>query len=262
MAKRSDNGKPFAKKSFGQNFLTDANIVGKIVAALELSGDETVVEIGAGRGALTEKLIEKAGKAIAIEFDRDLVPVLTERFRDADNFQLIEADALTVDLCSLSADRKNKLAANLPYNISTQILQRLMRQRECFSVLVLMFQREVVERITAAPATKDRGFLSVLSQLYFDIERLFDVPPGAFKPQPKVWSSVIRLRPKTVDIRDEEAFRVLISTAFTHKRKTIENNLKALYPSIDKALLSADIEPGRRAETLTLDEWIRLFEKL
>ncbi len=261
MAKRPDNGKPFAKKSFGQNFLTDTNVVRKIVAALDLSRDETVVEIGAGRGALTEKLLEHAGEVIAIEFDRDLIPILNERFRGCETFRLIESDALTVDLGSLSNDTM-KLAANLPYNVSTQILQMLMRGREHFSAMVLMFQREVVDRITAVPATKDRGFLSVLSQLYFDIERLFDVPPGAFKPQPKIWSSVVRLRPKAVDIADEDAFREIVSAAFMQKRKTIENNLRARFPNISDALSAAGIEPGRRAETFSLDEWTALFGRL
>src|SRR5690606_792515 len=158
-----------------------------IVDALELVGGETVVEIGAGRGALTEKLLDAAGDVIAIEFDRDLVPLLNERFHDRGNFRLIEADAMTVDLGSLSA-KTMKLAANHPYSVSAPRLQMLMRAREHFSAVVLLFQREVVDRIAAEPGTKDRGFLSVLSQLYFDIGRLFDVPPGAFKPQPKTWS--------------------------------------------------------------------------
>jgi len=152
-----------------------------------------------------------------------------------------------------------KLAANLPYNISTQILQMLMRQRGYFSSMVLMFQREVADRITAEPGTKDRGFLSVLSQLYFEIEPLFDVSPGAFKPPPKVWSSVVRLRPKAVDIGDENAFRDLVSAAFMQKRKTIENNLKGRFSNIGEALATAGVEPGRRAETFTLEEWIALF---
>src|SRR5690606_39823303 len=118
---------------------------------------------------------------------------------------------------------------------------------------------EVADRITAEPATKDRGFLSVLSQQYFDIEPLFDVSPGAFKPQPKIWSSVVRLRPKVVDIRDENAFRELVSAAFMQKRKTIENNLKARYSDIAQKSVAAGIEAGRRAETFSLEEWKALF---
>jgi 16S rRNA (adenine1518-N6/adenine1519-N6)-dimethyltransferase len=249
---------PRAKKSLGQNFLRDEQVVDRIVAALDLDKGDEVVEIGPGQGALTEKLIEHAGRVTAIEFDRDLIESLNERFRDSQTFHLINADVLTFEFADLTGPRdtaKLKLVANLPYNISTPILQRLIDARGHFSRIVLMFQREVVERITAPPGGKERGYLSVLVENAFATEYLFDVPPDAFYPVPKVWSGVVRLTPQPPSTTDDSSFSSFLSTAFAHKRKTIFNNLKAAYPNVAQALTAADIDPKRRAETLTLDEW-------
>lgn len=254
----------FAKRSLGQNFLIDEAMIGKIVGALDPKETDTVLEIGPGRGALTTRLIDTGADVVALEFDRDLASALSERFADQPNFRLIEDDALGVDFQSLKPGdgRKLRLIANLPYNISTAILQRLFDHPDVFSDAVLMFQREVVERITAAPGTKDRGFLTVLTEAHSVVERLFDVPPGAFRPVPKVWSSVVRLTPKPSLITDERAFRDLVSTAFNQKRKTLHNNLKARFPNVDEALEAAGIAPDRRAETLTLGEWLALANAL
>ena len=248
-----------AKKSLGQNFLRDSAFVERIVDSLDLSDKDTVIEIGPGQGALTCKLVEKAGHVIAIEFDRDMIAILDERFGSADNFELIKADALSVDFAELfgdaASDRRAKLVANLPYNISTPILQRLIDQRKLFSEIVLMFQREVVVRITAPAGGKDRGFLSVLVENAFDTEYLFDVPPGAFQPVPKVWSAVVRLVPKPLDLNDYPLFRQIVSMSFAQKRKTIFNNLKSTIDEAASILSEAQIAPNRRAETLTLEEW-------
>lgn len=254
---------PFAKKSFGQNFLVDENYVRKIVDAVNPSEDDLVIEIGPGRGALTERLLETAGRVAALELDRDLQPFLSQKFGPFKNFQLVEGDALDFDFTTLASGygSKAKLVANLPYNISTAILQRLVDQREAFSAMVLMFQREVVERITAPPGSGERGFLTVITEAYLDTEHLFDVPPQAFRPIPKVYSSVARLRPKnegSIGIGDPQLFRKLVSMGFAQKRKTILNNLKNARDLVGDAaglLESAGIEPNRRAETLTLDEW-------
>ena len=255
--------KPFAKKSFGQNFLVDETYIRKIIDALNLKSDETIVEIGAGRGALTEILLEKAGKVIAIELDRDLIPALREKFGKKENFRLVEQDALKIDFAEiLQNPRSAKLVANLPYNISTAILQRLMEQREVFSELILMFQREVVQRITATVGHKERGFLTVLTEAYFSSEKLFDVPGRAFRPVPKVMSSVARFTPKpSLDV-DGKLLRKVVSIGFAQKRKTILNNLKSTFPNAVTVLDTCGIDPGQRAESLSLESWICLTKSL
>ncbi len=275
--------KPFAKKSFGQNFLVDGGYIEKIIAALSLQPGETVVEIGAGRGALTEKLLEKAGQVIAIELDKDLVLPLQKKFETYENFRLINEDALQIDFRQIqnaSPDKNSsqfivhsaKLVANLPYNISTAIFQRLIEQRECFTRLVLMLQKEVVERITAEPGHSERGFLTVLAEAYMRADKLFDVPPDAFRPAPKVWSSVVRLTPRSeeeIGLKDEKLFRELVSAGFAYKRKTILNNFKNAPPKLkekigdaQKFLEDCGIDPGRRAETLTISEWKQVCSDL
>lgn len=255
-----------AKKSLGQNFLRDQTVIDRLINALDLNSGETVIEIGPGQGALTDRLIVRAATVVAIEFDRDMVSLLHERFGSVSNFHLINDDALNVNfsdaLKTHSVDGKAKLAANLPYNISTPILQRLMDQRHLFSSLVLMFQREVVERITAKAGGKKRGFLSVLVENTFDTEYLFDVPPQAFQPVPKVWSSVVRLTPKHSLITDEALFRKVVSSSFAQKRKNILNNMKVVFSDASKLLEISGIDGRRRAETVSLNEWINLTETI
>lgn len=249
--------KPFAKKSFGQNFLVDPKYIQKIIDALAVTEEDIVVEIGAGRGALTETLVEKAGKVVAIELDRDLIPVLRERFGALANFELVDADALNLDFTTIAAgERKAKLVANLPYNISTQILQRLIEHRWAFSEMVLMFQREVVDRITAEPGNKERGFLTLMVESAFKAVKLFNVPGAAFKPAPAVTSSIVRLTPVESHIADEPLFRKIVSRGFMQKRKTLSNNFKSTLPDANHLMEISGIDPNRRAETLTLDEWI------
>jgi 16S rRNA (adenine1518-N6/adenine1519-N6)-dimethyltransferase len=277
MPHRMHSSKPFAKKSFGQNFLVDKNHIDKIIGALDLRAGDAVIEIGAGRGALTEKLIESGARVVAIELDRDLIPLLNEKFSEKENFSLLEQDALkldfreAIDRRETTGDRRTtKLVANLPYYISTAILQKLIEQRDCFSEMVLMFQREVVERITAEAGNKERGFLSVLVEAYVKAEKLFDVPPSAFRPAPKIWSAVVRLTPKeTAGIEDEKLFREIVSAGFAQRRKTILNNLKnapaALKEKIgeaEKLLYESGIDAKRRAETLKLEEWTRILKIL
>jgi 16S rRNA (adenine1518-N6/adenine1519-N6)-dimethyltransferase len=255
----------FAKKSFGQNFLVDQNYIDKIISALAPRQNEIIIEIGAGRGALTEKLIETGARILAIELDRDLIPLLREKFGENKNFQLIESDALKIDFAQLAADngQRTKLVANLPYYISTAILQKLIEQRAAFSEMILMFQREVVRRITAEIGNSERGFLTVLTEAYLEAEKLFDVPPNAFRPAPKVWSAVVRLKPKdAAEIENEDKFRELVSAGFAQKRKTILNNLKRKFDDAESLLERCQIDTRRRAETLTLDEWTRILKTL
>ena len=178
-----------AKRRFGQNFLVDRGVIERIISAVAPLKDETVIEIGPGHGALTSQLIKRAGRVVAVEFDRDLVPVLRGTFAGAANFCLIEGDALELDFCDvIKTSTSARVVANLPYNIATAILQRLIEQRGCLSEMTLMLQREVVERILAGARSSERGFLSVLIEAYCEAEKLFDVPPQAFRPAPKVWS--------------------------------------------------------------------------
>ena len=267
--KRRENTRPFAKKSLGQNFLTDPKSIRKIVEAVEPSPEAAIIEIGPGRGALTEKLVESGASVAAIELDRDLARALSERFAANSNIRVIEYDILDADFENSAlwppayAGRSDlKLVANLPYYISTAILQRLSEQRHSFSELVLMFQREVVERITAEPGNSERGYLTVIVESCFHVEKLFDVPPEAFRPVPKVWSSVVKLIPKPKPDFDEAVFGSMVSSAFAQKRKTILNNLKASLKDADACLASAGIDTKRRAESLSIDEWVKLTERI
>jgi 16S rRNA (adenine1518-N6/adenine1519-N6)-dimethyltransferase len=264
------------KKRFGQNFLVDERVVNRIVREVSPQEGETIIEIGPGRGALTSRLLESGAKLFAVEFDRVLTRLLADRFTSERNFTLLEGDALNVNLCDMIAPIvRARVVANLPYYISTAILQRLIEQRTCLAEMVLMLQREVVERITAPPATSARGFLSVLVEAYCEAEPLFDVPPEAFRPVPKVWSTVVRLRVREQAVVESEVESLLwqtVSAGFAQRRKTIFNNLRSaparLLFLIEKAggaesvLEGAGINARRRAETLTLEEWKSLARRL
>ena len=265
-----------AKKSLGQNFLVDAGVAARVVEALGPRAGETVVEIGPGRGALTGLLAASAGRLVVVELDRELAALLRARFRGREDFKLIEDDALEVDFCTeIAPAAAARVVANLPYNVSTAILQHLIEQRRCLTELVLMLQREVVERIAAPPGSGERGYLSVLVETYCEAEALFDVAPGSFRPVPKVWSTVARLvvRPRPrVEVADESLLRRVVSAGFSQRRKTILNNLKSAPEPLRAwveaaggaaaALEAAGVEPARRAETLTLREWARLSDAL
>jgi len=266
---------PRAKKRLGQNFLVDEGYARRVVGALAPRAGETVVEIGPGRGALTALLLESGARVVAVEFDRELVGLLRGRFGGREEFKLVEADALEVDFCpEVLPASSARVVANLPYNISTAILQRLLEQRRCLTEFVLMLQREVVERITARPGSSERGYLTVLVEAFCESEALFDVPPGAFRPVPKVWSTVARLRVReTLPAgTDEKLFTRLVGACFAQKRKTIFNNLRNapedLRARAESAggvvtlLEAANVDPQRRAESLTLEEWAALIAKL
>jgi len=263
-------------KRFGQNFLTDKSIIKRIVGALDPQAGETIVEIGPGRGALTAPLIERAGHLIAIEFDRNLIPVLADAFGTKENFKLVQSDALITDICAeIRPAATARVVANLPYNIATAVLQRLIEQRACLAELVLMLQREVVDRITAPPGSADRGYLSVFVEAYCETEKLFDVAPASFRPAPKVWSTVARLRLRSkiaVEVKDERLLWQVVSAGFAQRRKTILNNLRSAPAPLQEQLKAhggasivlcrAEVELQRRAETLALDDWARIVRAL
>ncbi len=273
---KDEGGEPYPSKRLGQHFLRDPRTIHRIIDALNPKTDETIVEIGPGTGALTSVLVERAGRLIAIEFDNKLTPLLQKRFGGFGNFKLVMADALTVDFCAqILPARSARLVANLPYNISTAILQRLIAQRGCLDEMVLMLQREVVERVLAPPGTSDRGYISVFVEAYCEEEKLFDVAPGAFRPPPKVWSSVMRLkfRPRiNAEITDEGLLWETVSAGFAQKRKTILNNLRQATGRLQDVLkrnggasivlCKANVELQRRAETLTLEEWGKIVQAI
>ena len=267
---------PYPSKRLGQHFLRDQRTIDRILDALSPQGDETVIEIGPGTGALTAKLVQRAGRVVAIEFDKNLVPLLTEQFGHLSQFRLVHADALTTDFCQeIQPATSARIVANLPYNISTAILQRLIAQRHCLSEMVLMLQREVVERMMEPAGSSERGFLSVLVEAYCEVSKLFDVAPGAFHPPPKVWSSVIRLQLRSelaIKVKDEDLLWQLVGAGFAQKRKTILNNLRNSAGRLSQiikqnggasiVLCKADVALNRRAETLTLPEWERIMSAL
>lgn len=260
-------GRPFAKKSLGQNFLVDSKVVDRIVQALELVESDVVLEIGPGPGALTERLAPKCAELLLVEKDDRFASDLAIRFTDQ-NVRVLHADFLELDLEMITSGRTVKVVGNLPYNVGTAIVQKIAERLGLVQRAVFMLQREVVDRIVAPESSSDRGFLSVMCQHSFIAEKLFDVPPGAFRPSPKVTSSVVRLTPRQASLipEFEPTFRSIVSAGFSHRRKTLFNNLKSsgLYPQelLLSSLSEAAIEKDRRAESLSVDDWIKLSEKL
>jgi 16S rRNA (adenine1518-N6/adenine1519-N6)-dimethyltransferase len=244
------------RKRFGQNFLVDPHYVDRIVDAIDAKPGERIVEIGPGLGALTDRLLVRAGHVTAVEIDRDLAARLRERW-SRQQLTLVEGDALAFDFASLGRDLR--VVGNLPYNISSPLLFHLAGQVHTIRDLHVMLQKEVVDRMTAAPATPDYGRLTVMLQARFSVVRLFVVPPGAFRPAPKVESAVARLLPlreRAPRIDDFERFSRLVMAAFTQRRKTLRN---ALGGHVDAAAIeAAGIDPGVRGETLAVGDFVRL----
>lgn len=252
----------FARKRFGQNFLHDAGVIEHIVEAIDPQPQEALVEIGPGRGALTEPLLAACGHLDAIEIDRDLAALLHERFGRA-GLTLHVADALEFDFAALAAlrGRKLRVIGNLPYNVSTPLLFHLLRAHGSLIDLHIMLQREVIERICAAPGGSEYGRLTVMLAPWVIAEHLFDVGPGAFRPAPQVWSAVARLV-----IRETPAFPVddryarVVAAAFSQRRKTLRNALRSLLDA--NAIAACDIDPGARPETLAPVQFGRLASAL
>ncbi|BCA79676.1 16S rRNA (adenine(1518)-N(6)/adenine(1519)-N(6))-dimethyltransferase RsmA [Desulfuromonas sp. AOP6] len=254
------------QKRFGQNFLHDDHVIDRILAAADLSSADRVLEIGPGLGVLTDRMLPKAGHVVVMEVDRNLVERLKKRIDS--NLTVFEGDALHLDWKSILCEPPYKLVANLPYNISSQILFKLLDHRDLFSRLVLMFQKEVGDRLAAAPGTRDYGILSVLCQVWFDVRKVVNVPPGAFKPPPKVHSIVLEFharREPRVAIDDPDFFRKVVKASFAQRRKTLRNTLTGSgfsADNVDVALSRCGIDPGRRGETLSLAEFSQLAREL
>ncbi len=241
-------------QKFGQHFLSNPGILDRISGLICGSGKPNVVEIGPGRGALTERLIACAGRVTAIEIDPELTGYLRSRFAGATNLELIHGDALEVDFAAWCPDI---IAGNLPYYVATPLIERTVRAR---LPGVFLIQKEVAQRLAAQPGSRDYGFLTVQTQLFAEPELMFTVPPGAFKPPPKVDSAVVELRPRDgaaeLGIQDPEAFLHFLSACFRQKRKTLRNNLRAEFP------IDGHPEAQLRAEQLTLENLAGLWRRL
>jgi len=263
---------PRPRKRFGQNFLTDRHILTRIVESAGILPGEPVLEIGPGRGALTRLLAARAGKVVAVEVDRDLAAHLAAEFAGDQGVEIITADVLDCNLTELLGTRhpgRWRVVANLPYNISSQVIFKLLDTMPLFSGLTLMLQKEVAERIASGPEGKEYGILSVFCRLHCDISLAFTVKPGAFYPVPKVSSAILHLAPLPAprfDVGDEAFFRRLVKSAFGNRRKTLWNCLKGQFASDDcllrLALDSCGIDCGRRGETLSLEEFATLSRAL
>jgi 16S rRNA (adenine1518-N6/adenine1519-N6)-dimethyltransferase len=274
-----------AKKSLGQNFLHDEHFMQKIIQSVCAKNTDIIFEIGPGTGALTRLLVKHSGLVVAVELDSRLLERLQAQI-PAGNFTLVEADALSVDwdvLLDSGIERwralhtgildepRLRIVANLPYYISTPIIERLLTCSPRLFDMTLMLQEEVVDRIASSPGSKAYGYLSVLVQYFCEASKLFTVPPTAFSPVPKVDSAIVKLtfrKQPVIDIKDREKFFALARAAFAQRRKTILNNLKAASVALhfdelpDKALQNCGLDAMRRAETFSLNDFAMLYHSL
>ncbi len=250
------------KKRFGQHFLSDKSILRRIIAFANIEPDHAVVEIGPGAGSLTRELAAAAHRVIGIEIDRDLIPALRNGMPS--NVEIVEGDALDLDFATLAAEPFH-LVGNLPYNVATPLFKRFIAARRHILDVTVMIQKEVAQRIAARPGSGEYSPLSVLVQYYADVKYGFSVPPGAFRPRPKVDSSVIRLEWRP-DVADATAFTDFVHRAFSSRRKTLANNLLAMFPSIPREavierLHACAIKPGARPEELSIPEFQRVYNQ-
>lgn len=252
---------PRTKKRFGQHFLTDPGVIDAIVRAIAPQPEDVVVEIGPGPGAITVPLMKRAAHLHAIELDRDLASRLKTRFVDDGRITIHQADALDFDLASIGTSLR--VVGNLPYNVSTPLLFHLLEQRDAIADMHFMLQKEVVDRIAAAPGGKAYGRLTIMLGCYFEVEALFDVDRLAFEPPPAVMSAVVRLRPRpaeAIDLNDAAALSTLLATAFSQRRKTLRNALKTAVEPHD--LEASGIDASLRPENLAIADWVRLANRL
>ena len=265
------------KKSFGQNFLTDTNILQKIVDTAEIDQNVNFIEIGPGIGALTEFLAENAAEVMAFEIDDRLVPILADTLRDFDNVQVVNQDILKADLQIQIKQFKNpdlpiKVVANLPYYITTPILMHLIESKIPFQEFVVMMQREVADRISAEPNTKAYGSLSIAVQYYMTAKVAFIVPRTVFVPAPNVDSAILKMVRRDqplIEVKDEDFFFRVSRLSFVHRRKTLWNNLTSHFgksedikTKLEKGLALADIKPSIRGEALSIQDFGKLADAL
>ena len=247
------------KKSLGQHFLTDRSYIDKIVMAVNAQPGDRLVEIGPGQGAITFPLLRKHGELTAIEFDRDLITPLMEASEGVGRLTIIHKNVLDVDFGKLAGDGKIRLVGNLPYNLSSPILFHAIEHAASIHDMVFMLQKEVVDRMAAEPGSKVYGRLSVMLQAYCRVDSLFVVPPGAFRPPPKVDSAVARLVPRdasAIGIADHRRFEEVVRAAFGQRRKTLRNALGGTCSS--EQIEAAGLRPDARAEQIEVEGFVRL----
>ena len=257
----STSDKPHrARKRFGQNFLHDHHIINQIVRSIRPQETDNLVEIGPGKGAITELLLDRCQSLNVVELDRDLIPLLQARFSQDPRFHIHEADALAFDFGKLgSLDKPMRIVGNLPYNISTPLLFHLIDCRDCIDDMYFMLQKEVVDRMTAGPGSKTYGRLGIMLRCHVSVEALFDVAPRCFDPPPAVMSAVVRLAPLGSErpaIDDEKLLGRLVATAFSQRRKTLRNALKSMVA--EPELRSLGIDPGDRPESIPVSDYVAL----
>lgn len=251
------------RKRFGQNFLRDKAVIHRILMAVNPGPLDHLVEIGPGEGAITSGLLNKAARLDAVEIDRDLASHLAQRFADQPNFRLHQADALKFDFRRLNTDEKKlRIVGNLPYNISTPLLFHLFSQSDQIADMHFMLQNEVIDRLCASPGESEYGRLGIMARYYCHAEKLFEVYPESFYPQPKVISAIVRLtpHPQPPVAADPTILSRVLTTAFSQRRKTLRNALKSLFS--EEQLREADIDPNARAETLSLNQYAGLCQRL
>jgi 16S rRNA (adenine1518-N6/adenine1519-N6)-dimethyltransferase len=260
-------------KRLGQSFLIDANIISKIVKAARIEREDIVVEIGAGIGVMTALIAREAKKVIALELDKVMIEILQSELKDRSNIEIIETDVLRYDFSLLCQERvfpKLKIIGNVPYNISSPILFHILEYKQHIASAIIMLQKEVAERIVAAPGTKAYGTLSVILSMYFEISREFNVPSHCFYPPPKVDSALLRMVVRDeplIPLKNQELFKSIVRMAFAQRRKTLLNNIKNSkvmhFKSLQDILLMLEgigIDGARRGETLTVEEFGRLSD--
>lgn len=248
-----------AKKSLSQNFLFDPSILARIVDTAGVGEGDTVLEVGPGPGSLTRELLGRGARVVAVEFDRELVKRLRVALALEPRFTLYEGDFMKFSLDEVPG--RFRTVANIPYHITTPIIFKLLEQRQRLVSMTLTVQKELADRAAAAPGSKSYGVLSIMLQYHGLVRRAFVIPAGAFRPAPKVDSACLHMEVASspaVDVPDEDEFKNIVRTAFSQRRKTLSNSLKTLGPAMAEAFAPAGIDPSKRPETLSMEEFAAL----